>query len=399
MKNIYLDYAATTPTDKKVVKAMKPYWNKYYGNPSGLYKLSVKTKNDIEKARKDIADILSCNSKELIFTGGGTASINLAIKGIMLKEKKGHLIISAIEHHAVSHTAEYLGGLGYEVSIIPVNEDGIIELEKLKKEIREDTRLISIMMANNEIGTIQPIKEIGQYLEKLNKDRINKVYFHTDACQAAGSLDISTNKLHVDLLTINGSKIYGPKGIGLLYIKNNTPLIPLIHGGGQENSLYSGTENIPAIIGLATALKLVNNRKEEEAKRLIELRDYLIKEILNKIPKTRLNGSKDKRLPNNINISFLDVEGESVLLYLDEMGIQASAGSACTSKDLNPSHVILALGCPYEIAHGSIRFSLGKDTKKKDLDYLIKKLPGIINFLRKASPIEIDTNKLKKGCL
>jgi len=405
MKNkVYLDNAATTPVDKKVLKAMQPYWSKNFGNPSSLYKLGQNTKRAIEKSRKDIADILSCAPNEIIFTGGGTASINLALKGVMQyfkleEDKKSHLIVSSIEHPAVLNTAEYLGELGYEVSILPVNVDGLVELETLKKVIKSNTTLISVMMANNEVGTIQPIREIGKYLEKINKDRENKIYFHTDACQAAGFLDINVNKLHIDLLTLNGSKIYGPKGIGILYVKQGTPLNPLIHGGGQENDLYSGTENIPGIVGLSTALKLVNNNKEKENKRLIKLREYLVSEIESKIDKTIFNGHRKKRLPNNVNISFIDVEGEAVLLYLDEIGIQISVGSACASKDLDPSHVILALGCPYEVAHGSIRFSLGKHTTKKNLKYVMKKLPGIIEYLRKASPIDADVKKLKGDCL
>lgn len=403
-KNVYLDNAATTPVDKKVLKAMQPYWSKNFGNPSSLYQLGQNTKRAIEKSRKDIADILSCNPNEIIFTGGGTASINLALKGVMqyvkLEEnKKSHLIVSSIEHPAVLNTAEYLGELGYEVSILPVNVKGLVELETLKKIIKSNTTLISIMMANNEVGTIQPIREIGKYLEKINKDRENKIYFHTDACQTAGFLDINVNKLHVDLLTLNGSKIYGPKGVGILYVKKGTPLTPLMHGGGQENDLYSGTENIPGIVGLSTALKLVNANKEKENKRLIKLREYLVSEIESKIDKTIFNGHREKRLPNNVNISFIDVEGEAVLLYLDEIGIQISVGSACASKNLDPSHVILALGCPYEVAHGSIRFSLGKHTTKKDLKYVMKKLPGIIEYLRKASPIDADVKILKADCL
>ena len=403
-KNVYLDNAATTPIDKKVLKAMQPYWSKNFGNPSSLYKLGQNTKKAVEKSRKDIADILFCNPNEIIFTGGGTASINLALKGVMQyvkleEDKKSHLIVSSIEHPAVLNTAKYLGELGCEVSILPVNVDGLVELETLKKIIKSNTTLISIMMANNEVGTIQPIREIGKYLEKINKDRENKIYFHTDACQAAGFLDINVNKLHIDLLTLNGSKIYGPKGIGILYVKKRTPLTPLIHGGGQENDLYSGTENIPGIVGLSTALKLVNDNKEKENKRLIKLREYLVSEIESKIDKTIFNGHREKRLPNNINISFINIEAEAISFYLDEIGIQISVGSACASKDLDPSHVILALGCPYEVAYGSIRFSLGKHTTKKNLKYVIKKLPGIIEYLRKASLINADVEKLKENCL
>jgi cysteine desulfurase len=272
---------------------------------------------------------------------------------------------------------------------------------ELEKAIQDNTLLISIMLANNEVGTIQPIQKIGNWLNKLNQERtqnnLTKIYLHTDACQAAGSLDLDVNKLHVDLLTLNGSKIYGPKGIGVLYIKSGTNLVPLIDGGGQERNLRSGTENIPAIIGLAKALSLAQNSKEKENERLTALRDYLIKELLTKIPKTILNGHAQERLANNVNISFLDVEGEALLLYLDEAGIQASTGSACTSTTLEPSHVIRALGRPYEAAHGSLRFTLGKHTTKKDLEYLIEKLAIIVDKLRKASPVIVDMAELERA--
>ena len=397
MKNIYLDYAATTPTDHRVIKAMKPYWYKNFANPSSLYNLGQKVKTDIKNAQKDIAQILTCQPSEIIFTSGGTSSINLAFKGLLLGEKeKSHFIISAIEHPATLTIAKYLQKLGHKISIIPVNKDGLIKLEILKKEIKDNTRLLSIMMANNEIGTIQPLKEIGKYLEKINKTRKNKIYFHSDACQGAGILKINVNKLHLDLLTLSGSKIYGPKGIGILKVKKKTPLTPLIHGS-QDNNLYSGTENVPGIIGLALALKLAQVRKEKERKRLKKLRDYLIKEILNKIPGSKLNGHPKKRLANNINISFLNIESESILLYLDGKGIQVSGGAACRSQEGELSPIILALGKSSAWASSAIRFSLGKYTKKKDLKYLMKKLPAIISFLRKTSFLENKNIKLKNN--
>ena len=397
-KNIYLDYAATTPVDERVVAAMEPYWTKEFGNPSSLYKLGQRAIHAIDNSRQTVADFLNCQAEEIIFTGSGTASINLALKGLLDSYKEPmHIITSSIEHHAVLHAAERLKKLGHEVSVLPVDQDGLVNPKDLEAAIQNNTVLVSIMMANNEIGVIQDIQKFGNLISKINKTRQNKIYFHTDACQAAGALDLDVKKLHVDLLTINGSKIYGPKGVGVLYIKKGTPLTALIDGGGQEKNLYSGTENVPGIVGLATALKLAYQDKEKNNKQLTELRDWLISEILTKIDKTRLNGHATKRLPNNINISILDVEGEAMLLYLDEVGIQASTGSACTSTTLDPSHVIRALGCPYEVAHGSMRFSLGKDTTKQDLEYLMTKLPMIVEKLRKASPVNVDMDDIAKS--
>lgn len=398
-KNIYLDYASTTPVDPRVFSAMKPYFSEYYGNPSSLYSLGLQSKMAIGQARTDIAKVLNCQPDEIVFTGGGTESINLALKGVMTNISKGHIVISAIEHHAVLHAAEKLQRQGHEVSILPVDKDGLINLDDISKAIKKNTTLVSVIMANNEIGVIQDIQKIGAQIEKINlarkKQGLEPVYFHTDACQAAGALDLNVKKLHVDLLTINASKIYGPKGVGALYIKSGTKIKALIDGGGQEKNLRSGTENVPGIVGLAKALTLAQKTRVKENARLTKLRDYLTKEILAKIPKTRLNGHASKRLPNNVNISILDVEGEAMLLYLDEVGIQASTGSACTSTTLDPSHVITALGCPYEVAHGSMRFTLGKHTSKKDLDYLMKQLPKIVEQLRKASPVVIDAAEVE----
>lgn len=400
-KDIYLDNASTTPTDPRVVKAMEPYWTEYYGNPSSLYQIGLKSKEAVSIARIKISKILNCQADEIIFTGGGTESINLALKGVMSKVKEGHMITSSIEHHAVLHTADTLKKNGHSVSILPVDAEGLIKLDDVAKAIQDNTRLISIMIANNEIGTIQDIQKIGALIEKINKERANKelprIYFHSDACQASGVLDLDVKKLHVDLLTINGSKAYGPKGVGALYIKTGVLISPIIDGGGQEKNIRSGTENVPGIVGLATALELAQEAKDKENARLTKLRDELIDGILKTIPKTRLNGHPSKRLPNNVNISILDVEGEAMLLYLDEIGIQASTGSACTSTTLDPSHVIRALGCPYEVAHGSMRFTLGKHTTADDIKYVIKHLPKIIDHLRHASPVIVDMSEVAKA--
>lgn len=403
--HIYLDHAATTPTDSRVVEAMAPYWSEHFGNPSSLYRLGQVSKQALDKSRQKVAEILHGQPEEIFFTGGGTESINLAIKGLMtavkISNQSNHFITSSVEHHAVLHTADRLIKMGHSVSLVPVDEYGQIHLEDVKAAIKDNTVLISIMSANNETGTLQPISEIGNYINKLNIERLAKnlpkIYFHTDACQAAGALDLNVDKLHVDLLSLNGSKIYGPKGVGVLYRRRGTPLTPLIDGGGQENNLRSGTENVPGIVGLAKALELVDHNRDQENARLIELRDFLISEILTKIPKTRLNGHPTNRLPNNVNISILDIEGEAMLLYLDEIGIQASTGSACTSTTLEPSHVIRALGCPYEVAHGSMRFTLGHSTTKKDLEYLIENLPTIVNHLRAASPVRINMDEVNQS--
>jgi cysteine desulfurase len=399
--NIYLDYASTTPTDPAVVRAMEPYWTKYYGNPSSLYQLGLKSKEAITLAKLKISKVLNCQADEIIFTGGGTESINLALKGVMNKVEAGHMIVSSIEHHAVLHSAESLKKSGHSVSVLPVSATGLINLTDISKAIRDNTRLISIMIANNEIGVIQDIQKIGAVIEKINNTRakkdLPKIYFHTDACQASGTLDLNVKKLHVDLMTINGSKAYGPKGVGALYIKTGTIIGAIIDGGGQEKNLRSGTENVPGIVGLATALELANKNKNKENTRLIKLRDQLIKGILKEIPKTMLNGHPTKRLANNVNISILDVEGEAMLLYLDEIGIQASTGSACTSTTLDPSHVIRALGCPYEVAHGSMRFTLGKYTRESDIKYVIKHFPKIIKHLRSASPVIVDMKEVARA--
>lgn len=403
IRNVYLDHAATTYLDSRVLLAMKPYLEDNFGNPSSLYRVGRRAKTALDDARSTIARVLNCQTSELIFTGGGTESDNLAILGVckaweeqeMAKlaragqppvlAKKRHIITSAIEHHAVLYTCQYLADKeGYEVTFLPVSADGLVDPKAVEEAIRPDTLLVSIMYANNEIGTIQPIEEIGKICQK------HKVYFHTDACQAAGALDLDVQKLGVNLLTLNAGKIYGPKGAGLLFVKQGTRLKPLFYGGGQEKNLRSGTENIAGIVGLAKALELADLEKKAENARLIKLRDYFIKQIFAKIPKVRLNGHPQKRLPNNVNVSILDLEGEAFILYMDEYGVACATGSACDSVTLDPSHVILALGVPYEFAHSSIRFTLGRRTSKEDIDYVLEHLVPVVEKLRRISPVHID---------
>jgi cysteine desulfurase len=346
----------------------------------------LEAKDALESARDSVAKSLNCKSQEVIFTGSGTESCNLAIKGTAFsKARKGkHIITQQTEHHAVLHSVEWLGkNQDIDVTYLDVDKYGIISLEELENAIRDDTFLITIMYANNEIGTIQPIKEISKIAKKHN------VLFHTDACQAGGLLDIDVQRLGVDMMTLNGSKIYGMKGTGLLFRRAGIKIEPWLHGGAHEFNLRAGTENIPGIIALAKALELGQAERVQESKRLIELRDYLIQNVVDKIPETFLNGHPTERLPNNANISFLNVEGEALALMLDHEGIYISSGSACTSHSLKPSHVILSLGLPYEASHGSVRFSLGKRSTKDDIDYVLEKLPPIIERLRSMSPVRL----------
>ncbi|MBS3065523.1 aminotransferase class V-fold PLP-dependent enzyme, partial [Candidatus Pacearchaeota archaeon] len=355
-----------------------------YGNPGSFHSKGLEAKNALDNARQEIASLLNCSTKEIIFTSGGTESINLAIKGIALANKeKNHIITSKIEHPAVLNSCAYLEEIGFKVSYLDVDKYGKVNPKDVENSINERTSLVSIMYANNEIGTIEPIKEIAEICKKKG------VLFHTDACQAAGCLNLDIKYLGVDLLTINGSKIYGPKGIGMLYLREGIEIVPLVHGGGQESRLRSGTENVPYIVGFAKALEIAQKNKDKENARLSELRDYLIAKLL-KIPKSRLNGHSTERLPNNVNISFMDVEGEAMLLYLNEMNIYASTGSACASKSLEPSHVLRAIGLSYEGAHGSIRFTLGKDSVKEYLDRVADAMPGIVKKLKKISPVNLS---------
>lgn len=396
-REVYLDHAAATYLAPEVEAAMAPFGQKIFGNPSSIHDAGRVAKEGMNEARSRIAKILNCFPEEIIFTGSGTASDNLAVLGIarVNKAKGKHLITTAIEHHAVLKPFEYLRDKeGFEVTVLPVDSEGLIRLEDLEKAVRPETVLISIMYANNEIGTIQPIAEIGKLVRRLNKIRtpheLPRIYFHTDACQAAGALSLDVRALGVDLLTLNGSKIYGPKGAGLLFTARGVELWPLILGGGQERGLVSGTENVAAIVGLSAALELAQKKRELENNRLLELRDKLIDGILERIPKSRLNGHPTKRLPNNVNMTILDVEGEAMLLYLNEYGIYAATGSACDSVTLDPSHVILALGLPYEFAHGSMRFTLGRLTTSEDIDYVLEILPPIVETLREVSPVKLE---------
>ena len=385
MQGIYLDYAATTYVDPAVRKEMGQYFTKEFGNPGSFNSYGLNAKKALDDARSRIARVLNAESSEIIFTGSGTESINLAIKGVAkaLKEKGNHIITQKTEHHAVLETCLALEADGYEVTYLDVDEHGLIDLKTLESSIRPGTILISVMYANNEIGTVQPIKESAAIAKRHN------VLFHTDACQAAGFLDLDVKNLGVDLMTLNGSKIYAPKGTGLLYVKKGTPIRPIIDGGGQEFGLRSGTENVPGMIGFAKALEIAQSEKEKESKRLSKLRDCLIKGLLKNIPKTILNGHPKQRLPSNVNVSILDIEGEALLLYLNESGICAATGSACASKSLEPSHVILATGLPYEAAHGSIRFTLGRKTKKADIKKVLDVMPGLVEKLRQLSPVHL----------
>ncbi|MEA3378861.1 MAG: cysteine desulfurase family protein [Nanoarchaeota archaeon] len=389
MKEIYLDNAATTPVVKLVKKEMDKYFSKEFGNPGSFNSFGLRAKKALDKARNEVAKILNAKPEEIIFTGSGTESINLALQGIARANKGKHIITSQIEHPSVLETCKFLETQGYEITYIKVDKYGILSLEELKKSIREDTILISIMYANNEIGSIQPIKEAAEIAAR------NKIYFHTDACQASGALDLDISVLGVDLMTLNGSKIYGPKGVGILFIKKGTRIKPLIFGGGQEFGLRSGTENVPNIIGFAKALQIAQQNQAKENKRLIFLRDKLITGLLS-IDETILNGHPTKRLPNNANVAFLNAEGESILAHLNEKGICAASGSACSSKDLKASHVITATGYPPEVAHGSIRFTLGRMTKSKDLKKLLSVLPQIIKNLRQISPLNLKKEQILK---
>jgi cysteine desulfurase len=385
-KIIYLDNAATTQLDQAVFDEMKPYFIEYYGNPSSVYSIASDTKKAINIARDRVAQSIGADTSEIYFTNGGTESDNWAIKGIAESygNKGKHIITTKIEHHAILHTCDYLEKQGYEITYLNVDENGLINIEELEKSIRNDTILISIMFANNEIGTIEPIKEIGEIAKKHN------VVFHTDAVQAFGHVPINVEEMNIDLLSASGHKIYGPKGVGFLYIRKSVKLKSLIHGGAQERQRRAGTENVPGIVGFGAATKIAHDNMEERAKKEIELRDYLIEQIESNFDYIRLNGHRSKRLPNNVNFCFRFIEGESLLISLDMKGICASSGSACTSGSLDPSHVLLAIGLPHEIAHGSLRLTLSHTTTKEELDYVIEQLKDIVKRLRTMSPLYED---------
>lgn len=383
---IYLDNAATTQTSPAVVEAMMPYFTECYGNASSIYSIGTKSKEAINKSRETIAATLGAKPEEIYFTAGGSEADNWALKATAeaYASKGKHIITSRIEHHAVLHTCEYLEKQGYEVTYIDVDENGTVKLDQLEKAIRPDTILISIMFANNEIGTIQPIREIGELAKK------HGVLFHTDAVQAYGQLPIDVDELHIDMLSSSGHKLNGPKGIGFLYIRKGVKIRSFVHGGAQERKRRAGTENVPGIVGYGKAAQIADETMKERTAREAELRDYLIDRVLKEIPYTRLNGHRTNRLPNNANFSFQFIEGESLLIMLDMEGICGSSGSACTSGSLDPSHVLLAIGLPHEIAHGSLRLTLGADTTKEDIDYVIEKVTGIVARLRSMSPLYED---------
>ncbi len=394
MKRIYLDHAATTYLDPQVKKAMEPFWEKDFGNASTIYKEGVDARNAMNASRKTIASIIGAHPDEIIFTNGGTESDNLAIFGVARQYKSKHIITSKIEHHAVLNSCQALekeaclpARQGFKITYLKVDKDGIVDLKQLKKSLNKNTILVSVMYANNEIGVVQPIREIVKIIRDFKKRHGVGPLFHTDAIQAAGYLDLNVERLGADLMSLNASKIYGPKGIGCLYIKRGVKLAPIIFGGGQERGLRPGTENIPGIVGLAKALEISQKMKEKETKRLSILRNYLIKGVLKKIPKSSLNGCLAPRLPNNANMVIPNIEGESLVLYLDAQGVSCSTGSACTSQDLEPSHVITALGKSKEDAHCSVRFTLGRKTTKSEIDYLLKILPAIFKKLKGISTI------------
>lgn len=380
---VYFDNAATTKLDKNVLESMLPYLTDSYGNPSSIYKLAQENRIAIENARSSIASIFNAKPNEIYFTSGGTESDNWALKCIaQAYQKKGkHIITSLIEHHAVLHSCKYLETQGFRVTYLPVDKDGLIDLEKLKESICDDTILISIIFANNEIGTIQPIEEIGKIAHEHN------IIFHTDAVQAVGSVAIDVEKMNIDAMSLSAHKFYGPKGIGALYLRKNVKIVPFMDGGAQEFSKRGGTENVPGIIGMAKALEIAYENLDENNIFLTKLRDKLIENILENVPHCRLNGHRYKRLPNNVNISFEFIEGESLLLLLDSKGFFASSGSACTSGSLDPSHVLLAIGLPHEIAHGSLRITLGKYNTSKEVNLFLAELPEIIKKLRDMSPL------------
>ena len=388
-KVIYLDNAATTKTRPEVVEAMLPYFTEKFGNPSSVYGFASQNKEAVTVARERIAKALNAPTQDIYFTAGGSEADNWALKAAAeaYKDKGNHIITTKIEHHAILHTCEYLEKNGCEVTYLDVDENGVVDLEQLKKSIKPTTILISVMYANNEIGTLQPIKEIGQIAKE------NGVLFHTDAVQAFGQLPIDVVAENIDMLSASGHKLNGPKGIGFLYIKKGLKLRSLIHGGGQERKRRAGTENVPGIVGFGKAVELAVAGMEEKIKKETELRDYMIERVLAEIPYVRLNGHKTLRLPNNANFSFQFIEGESLLIMLDMKGICASSGSACTSGSLDPSHVLLAIGLPHEIAHGSLRLTMSEENTKEEIDFVVESIKEIVERLRSMSPLYEDFMK------
>ncbi len=392
---IYLDNAATTRTAPEVVEAMLPYFSEMYGNPSSIYAIAAKSKEAITKGREQIANVLGTAAENIYFTAGGSEADNWALKATFeaLKDKGNHIITTKIEHHAILHTCEYLEKRGARITYLNVDRNGIVDLEELKAAITPETILISVMFANNEIGTIQPIKEIGEIAKE------HGILFHTDAVQAFGQVPIKVDELGIDMLSSSGHKINGPKGIGFLYIRKGVKIKSFIHGGAQERKRRAGTENVPGIVGYGKAAEMADGTMKERTAKETELRDYMIGRLLNEIPFCRLNGDAVRRLPNNVNISFEFIEGESLLIMLDMKGICASSGSACTSGSLDPSHVLLAIGLPHEVAHGSLRLTLSAETTKEDIDTTVEAIKEIVGKLRSMSPLYEDYKAGKKKSL
>ncbi|MCX6742257.1 MAG: cysteine desulfurase NifS [Candidatus Pacearchaeota archaeon] len=388
-KRIYLDHSATTPVAEEVIEAMEPYFSEKFGNPSSLHSFGRESRDALEKSRKQIADFIGARPSEIIFTGVGTEADNLAIMGVAFSEnaafgtknQRNHIITSKIEHPAVRETCKYLEKRGWKITWLDVNSEGLINPRDVENAITKETILVTIMHVNNEIGTIQPIEEIGKICAK------HKVYFHTDAVQSYGKISINVKKMNIDLLSASAHKIYGPKGIGFLYVHQDVKIVPITHGGGHETGLRSGTENIPGIVGFAKATELASKNMKSEAERIGKMKDKLVKELL-KIPGSRINGSKDQRIYVNINISFEGVEGEALLLRLDEKGIAVSTGSACSSKSLEPSPVLTAIGLKPEQAHGSLRITFGKENREEDIDYIAEQIKNVVGSLRKISPFK-----------
>lgn len=383
MKQVYLDYSATTPVKDQVLEEMIPYYKEHFGNPSSLYTIAQESKQALTNARNNVAKLINAQPTEIFFTAGGTEADNWALEGVLdaKKNPKGHIITSAIEHHAIIHTCQYLEKKGYEITYVDVDKEGRVNPKDVESVIKDNTVLISIMMVNNEIGTIQPIKEIAQIAKK------HRITFHTDAVQALGNVPIDVKDLGVDLMSLSAHKIYGPKGVGALYIRRGTGISNILHGGAQENKKRAGTENLPGIIGFGKAAELAYDNLDAHIKKITELRNYLIEQITSKIEDTSVNGSMEYRHPGNANVTFKYIEGESILLLLDMKGISVSTGSACSSASLMPSHVLAALGIPVEVIHGTIRMSVGDFTTKEDIDYVVDSLIEIVDKLRKLSPI------------
>ncbi len=393
VRRVYLDHSATTPVDPEVAELMLAYYTTKFGNPSSIHSYGREAKKALEDARLQVANLIGAQPEEIVFTSGGTEADNMAILGAAYANKKkgNHIITSAIEHHAVLDTCLYLEKQGYKLTILPADEYGMVKVEDVEAALTPETILVSVMHANNEVGTIQPIAEIGKLLKGKG------IIFHTDAVQSLGKIPVNVDELGVNLLTASAHKIYGPKGIGCLYIRKGTRIQPLVHGGGQERKRRSGTENEAGAIGFGKACELAGQRLEQDNGYIADMRDRLIKGIMERIPHVQLNGHPIQRMPNNVNVSVEFVEGESLLLSLDMKGIAASSGSACTSGSLDPSHVLLAMGICHEIAHGSLRFTLGRDNTQEDVDYVLEVLPGIVDRLRAMSPL-YDQHSKERGC-